>query len=124
MKRNDDEQDMIDETDEDEEEESSTKEGNGELVKEAVSDLDKEIEKTRKEKDSLNAEIKRIDNIIKNAEEVGKKVERMRYQKRIARLDDIEGKLLEKRRKLQSKDDSLNKKLGKVKSIKEKLSRV
>jgi len=31
---------------------------------------------------------------------------------------------LEKRRKLQSKDDSLNKKLGKVKSIKEKLSRV
>ncbi len=121
-------QEMIDEVDEDEEtsvpKKKYSENKNPELVKEAVLDLDREISRIRKEKVSLNLDIKRIDNIIKSAEEVGKKVEKLRYLRRIARLDDQEAALVEKKKKLQQKDYGLDKRLSKVKGIKEKLSGV
>lgn len=123
-------QEMIDEVDEDEEPVIQKKRfGNKkpeaqELVKEAVLDLDREIGRIRKEKASLNQEIKIIDQHIKNAEEVGKKVERLRYLRRVERLEAREKELTEKKRRLQQRDYTLDKRLNKVKSIKDKLSGV
>jgi len=119
-------QEMIDEVDEEKPRKKykENKSDGTELVKEAVLDLDRELKRIRDEKNSLNSEIRKIDNIIKNAEEVGKKVERLRYERRIERLETEEAKLIEKKRKLEQKDESLNKRLGKVKNIKEKLSGV
>lgn len=122
-------QEMIDEVDEEGEVprrsyKKQDKSDGTELVKEAVLDLDRELKRIRDEKNSLNSEIRKIDNIIKNAEEVGKKVERLRYERRIERLEAEETKLIEKKRKLQQKDESLNKRMGKVRGIKEKLSGV
>jgi len=120
-------QEMIDEVDEEETPKKKYKENRSdgtELVKEAILDLDRELKRIRDEKSSLNSEIRKIDNIIKNAEEVGKKVERLRYERRIGRLEVEEEKLIEKKRKLQQKDESLNKRMGKVRGIKEKLSGV
>ncbi len=94
------------------------------LVKNAVLDLDGELARIRKERGTLNAQIKKIDYIIKNAEEVGKKVEKLRYQRRIAKLDAQEAELLQRKKKLQQKEDSLEKRMSKVKKAKESLSGV
>ena len=120
-------QEIIDEADEEAPRRSYKKQDKSdgsELVKEAVLDLDRELSRIKNEKASLNSEIRKIDNILKNAEEVGKKVERLRYERRIERLDAEEAKLIDKKRKLQQRDDSLNKRMSKVKGIKEKLSGV
>lgn len=127
MDDEDDAQEMIDES---EEEEVSAKKGSKddedttELVKDAVGDLDKELERIRKQRTPLVAEIKRIDDIVKNAEQVGKKAEKLRYKRRIAKLDAEEAELLDRRRKLEEKENSLNRRMGKVKGIKDKLSGV
>jgi len=120
-------QDMIDEVDEEEVPRRKNKSDNGggtELVKEAILDLDRELARIRKEKGSLNSDIKRIDDIIKNAEEVGKKVERLRYLKRIAKLDAEEAELVQRKKNLQQKGESLDKRMNKVKKVKERLSGV
>jgi len=123
-----DEQETIDEA---EEEEVVRKHSNDkpsgdetELVREAVLDLDKELARIRKERNILNAQIKKIDYVIKNAEEVGKKVERLRYLRRIAKLDAQEAELIQRKKKLQQKAESLGRRLSKVKRVKEKLSEV
>jgi chromosome segregation ATPase len=123
-----DDQEVIDEA---EEEEVSKKHSNDkssgdetELVREAVLDLDRELARIRKEKNALNAQIKKIDYIVKNAEEVGKKVERLRYMRRVAKLDAQETELIQRKKKLQQKYETLSKRMSKVKGIKEKLSGV
>ena len=99
------------------------KEGIG-LVKEAILDLDREISRIRKEKYLLNSEIRNVEQTIQNTEEVGKKVEKLRYLRRVSELEKKEAELIEKRKRLKQKEDSLDKKLNKVKDIKSKLSEV
>jgi len=120
-------QEMIDEVEEEvliKEDNDGTSSDESELVKDAVFDLDKELVRIRKERGSLNSEIKKIDDIIKNAEEVGKKVERLRYMRRIAKLDAQEAELVRRKKNLQQKEQSLDKRMSKVKKVKEKLSSV
>jgi len=120
-------QEMIDEVEEEvliKEDNDGTSSDESELVKDAVFDLDKELVRIRKERGSLNSEIKKIDDIIKNAEEVGKKVERLRHMRRIAKLDAQEAELVRRKKNLQQKEQSLDKRMSKVKKVKEKLSSV
>jgi len=119
-----DSEEMAEEVDESDSEEVVKSDDETELVKDAVLDLDGELARIRKERDALNAQIKKIDYIIKNAEEVGKKVERLRYQRRIAKLDSQEAELLQRKKKLQQKSESLGKRMSKVKKAKESLSEV
>lgn len=91
----------------------------GVLVKEAISDLDREIGRIRKEKNSLNSELKRIEKDLGSTQILGKKL-----QEKIAELENNELVLMDKKKKLKQKNDSLGERLTKVETIKEQLDEV
>lgn len=87
------------------------------MLKEAVSDLDKEINQIRKDKSALNSELKNLDDGLDNAEQIEK-----RLKNKIAALEMKETEMVSRKNKLKQKNDILSKKLTKVKSIKDQLS--
>ncbi len=90
-----------------------------ELVREAVSDLDKEINRIRRDRAALNFELKNIDDSLDNAQQLER-----RLKEKISRLDTKEAELAEKRKKLKQKSDILGKRLSKVRALKDQLSDV
>lgn len=93
--------------------------GGAELVKEAVSDLDREINKIRKNKSGLNSELRNLDQSLDNAKQLEKKL-----QAKITNLESQELDLVDKKKSLKQKNDSLSERLSKVKAIKNQLSEV
>lgn len=90
-----------------------------ELVKEAVIDLDKEINRVRGDKSSLNLELQNIDQNLENAQQLER-----RLKEKISRLDNKEAELIDNRKKLKQKSNYLSERLKKLKTIKEQLSEV
>lgn len=90
-----------------------------ELVKEAVIDLDREINRVRGDKSSLNLELQNIDQNLENAQQLER-----RLKEKISRLDNKEAELIDNRKKLKQKSNYLSERLKKLKTIKEQLSEV
>ena len=91
----------------------------GGLLREAVSDLDKEISRIRRDKAALNFELKNIDDSLDNAQQLER-----RLQEKISRLENKEAEFVEKRKKLKQKNDSLSERLSKVKTLKDQIGEV
>lgn len=89
------------------------------LVPEAIKDLNKEIIRIRKERTSLNLNLRNIDSSLENARDIEKKLE-----EKIAELEAKEAKLKDKAKRLKQKADSLGERLSKVRVIKEQLGEV
>jgi chromosome segregation ATPase len=93
--------------------------GGTKLVREAVSDLDREISQIRKDKTGLNSELRNLDQTLDNAKQLGKVL-----QTKITKLEDQEMILIDKKKSLKQKNDSLSERLSKVKAIKDQLSEI
>ncbi|MBI4116755.1 hypothetical protein HY449_03350 [Candidatus Pacearchaeota archaeon] len=93
--------------------------GNTGLVSEAVTDLDKEINRIKSDKSALNLELNNLDQDLDNAQQLEKKL-----QEKIAMLEAKEAELISERKRLKQKGDSLGERLDKVKEIKDKLTEI
>ena len=89
------------------------------LVKEAITDLDAEISKLRKDRTAFNFELKNINKGVENTQQLEKNL-----KERIARLGEKEARLQDRKNKLKQKSDNLTEKLSKVKTIKDQLGQV
>ena len=98
---------------------SSVKKAKRGMLKEAVSDLNKEISSIGKEKKLLNAQINNADRDLKNFKSFQAKL-----QKKIELLAKREDTLKEKRKQISDNEKRLSNKLSKIQKIKSELSEV
>ena len=87
--------------------------GNNWILKEALSDINKEISSLNKIKKELNTQIRSLDINMDNSRQIEKKL-----QEKIARLIEKEASLKEKSKKILQKQDKLADRLSKVQKIK------
>jgi len=89
------------------------------LLKEAISDIDQELKRLGKEKDSIKGQISGIDKSVENAQASEKA-----FQEKIAKLLEKEARLTEKKKSNQVMMDRLADKLGKIEKIKSEMADV
>jgi len=93
--------------------------GKKSLLKEAIADIDKELERLNKEKISLKKQLDGIDVGVESARELERKL-----QEKLSQLLREETKLYEHKRNTQKEIGELSDKLGKIKKIKSEISEV
>lgn len=89
------------------------------LLREAILDIDKELARLNRDKNSLRKQIDGIDSEVGNAQDLEK-----RLQEKIAALLKREAALNEKKKNTQISIDRLSDKLGKIKKIKSEMNDV
>ena len=112
-----------------------------ELVKDAVSDLDKEINRIKTEKFSLDSEMESLDMGFNNSQQLEEKLAFLNMelrnldhgsdnseqlerslQEKISKLEARKASLVDKKKRLKKREDSLAERLSKVKTIKDQLT--
>ena len=89
------------------------------MIREALTDLSKEISNINKQKRKLNDQMKSGDKTLDTYREFEKQL-----QQRIAKLMEREAFLREKRKKISLKEEILTDKLSKVEKIKSELNQI